>query len=412
MSQLPNRPLRLFPKIQSYAWGKRGAQSIIAKFLGEGRYSNSEPYAELWIGDHQKGCADVEVNPGEIRPIISLAELITNYNDQVFGSNLSSKLPFLLKVLSVGAPLSIQAHPNLEQAKILHARDPKNYPDANHKPEMSIALSPVRILIGFRPFEELHEIIKNSPVLEDLLGAELKEFLQSESKSPNVIFKNIIAQVLAVSNLNKISQLSKQLYEQLEGHADINDNERVFVSLYRSWLLSKTSEFDIGIFISLLMNLVSINPGQAIFIEPGTIHAYLEGEMIECMANSDNVVRIGLTPKFKDTSNLLEIADFSDKDNWLLEPVDLSSGIKRFSPDKCEFVLDLISDLESEWIPDDQDTVQVYFCISGQASVGTTATTVVIKTGEACIVPACLEDCVIECSQGTLVRVRAASKSG
>ena len=145
------RPFRLLNKIQHYAWGARNEQAFIAKLL-QLEVEKDKPYAELWMGTHPNAPSAVEINDQEKIP---LDRFIKQFPKEVLGQKVIERfgvqLPFLFKVLSAGEALSIQAHPNKEQAAMLHQRDPEHYPDDNHKPEIAIALDQLTALVGFRP---------------------------------------------------------------------------------------------------------------------------------------------------------------------------------------------------------------------------------------------------------------------
>ena len=148
-----NIPLKLTCPVMHYPWGKYGNSSLIADLTNSPTAERDEPFAEFWIGAHKKAPAETVVDGKNW----FLDKLIGKYPEELLGSFVQQKfgaeLPFLFKVLSVRTALSIQAHPDKAQAVELHARDPENYPDANHKPEVAIALSPLTMLIGFRPLK-------------------------------------------------------------------------------------------------------------------------------------------------------------------------------------------------------------------------------------------------------------------
>uniref|UniRef100_A0A6I8PBI5 Mannose-6-phosphate isomerase n=1 Tax=Ornithorhynchus anatinus TaxID=9258 RepID=A0A6I8PBI5_ORNAN len=250
---------RVFPlscKVQHYAWGKLGSDSEVASLLASSdplaQIEEDKPYAELWMGTHPRGDAVILDNRIVQK---TLGQWIAD-NPTCLGSKVrdafQSQLPFLFKVLSVNTALSIQAHPNKELAEKLHAQAPEHYPDANHKPELAIALTPFQGLCGFRPVQEI------------------VEFLQMATGGD-----------VAASN----GELLLQLHTQYPG--------------------------DIGCFAIYFLNLVKLQPGEAMFLEANEPHAYLNGDCVECMACSDNTVRAGLTPKFIDVLTLCEMLNYT-----------------------------------------------------------------------------------------------------
>ena len=166
------RPYLLENKIQQYAWGARGKKAFIPQLLGMETKLN-EPYAELWIGIHPNAPSEIKMGDS----LFSLTEFIQNHPVEILGQSVSSAfsgtLPFLLKVLSAGEALSIQAHPSKEQARHLHAQDPEHYPDDNHKPEIAIALDSLTALAGFKRFIELQQTLLTYPELSEFIDIDV-----------------------------------------------------------------------------------------------------------------------------------------------------------------------------------------------------------------------------------------------
>ncbi len=251
--------------------------------------------------------------------------LIGEHVAEKFGN----KLPFLFKVLSVGKALSIQAHPNKKLAEQLHRHDPKNYPDDNHKPEMTIAITEFDGLCGFRPLNEIAQFFRTIPSLRKLVG-------EDEAQ----IFETTVRKQGSPSNAGHLAQNKRALqrtFRSLMSHAD---DEKIIKAACQGLLaqaekegadfagggveatdgtfLSKevkrlNGQFpdDIGLFVFFFLNYVHLKPGEAMFLKADDIHAYLSGDIIECMAASDNVVRAGFTPKFKDTKTLVDMLTYS-----------------------------------------------------------------------------------------------------
>ncbi len=250
------------------------------------------------------------------------ALLSTDISDR-FGQ----KLPFLFKVLSIGKALSIQAHPNKKLAEQLHAKDSKNYPDDNHKPEMTIAITPFDGLCGFRPLGEISHFLSTVPALKNLVGESEAEAYQStikgqetsdktedEDKNKKALQKAFSA--LMKSKPEDIEKASKELIASAKqegekfagGGGPSNDGKELADLVVR---LDKQFPGDIGLFVLFFLNYVKLEVGEAMFLKADDIHAYLGGDIIECMAASDNVVRAGFTPKFKDVDTLISILTYS-----------------------------------------------------------------------------------------------------
>lgn len=264
---------------------------------------------------------------------------------ELIGSTVSAKfsderpgcLPFLFKVLSVGKALSIQAHPDKALGKRLHEQRQDVYKDPNHKPEMAIALTAFRGFCGFRPLGEIVQFIKVVPEFAQLVqlsDAELERAstLEGKEKEVRATLKTIFSNLMN-SPASSYAPLADQLSQRFaQGPVQgVPDQERKLV-------LKLASEFpqDVGIFCTFLLNISTLQPGQALFLQANEPHAYLEGEILECMASSDNVVRAGLTPKLRDTETLLEMCTYqSGSDRGRLAGERWSKS----SPDEVEALL-------------------------------------------------------------------------
>jgi mannose-6-phosphate isomerase len=247
-------------------------------------------------------------------------------------------LPFLLKVLSIRKPLSIQAHPNLELARVLHLRDPANYPDSNHKPEMGVALTAVRLLFGLRPHEELTAVLFAFSPLHDYL----KKVVSSDvARSPDL--GRVLLTGLYQAERNQVAAIAGSCRRNFAGAIAAPCASEVIAQAAEIFL-SLTQDFpsdDVGLLVAPFLNLLTLKPSQGVFIPPHVPHAYLSGELVECMATSDNVVRAGLTEKFQDSATLLQMLSFTPE-MPKAESSELSGGIEWY-PRKCtEFQMGLI----------------------------------------------------------------------
>jgi mannose-6-phosphate isomerase len=301
-------------KIQPYAWGMRGKNAFIPRLLGL-KPDNDSPYAELWMGAHPNAPSGIEIGGSAV----SLDRLIDRYPFEILGQNtaerFSNKLPFLFKVLSASEALSIQAHPDKKQAQVLHHRDPEHYVDGNHKPETAIALDSFTALIGFKPINEIIKVLKRTPELYGFIGSISVETLektinQSEvenKKALKLLYTNFMNRALTAEQhlCETIDRLQQRLTTSVNS---LSEEEQIFLDL-----MEKYSGPDIGLLSIFLLNIVHLKEGQAVFLDAGIPHAYLKGNIVECMANSDNVVRAGLTSKFKDIKTLLEVLKFEAK---------------------------------------------------------------------------------------------------
>lgn len=255
-----------------------------------------------------------------------------------------NKLPFLFKVLSINKALSIQAHPNKKLAEQLHAKDPKNYPgkttssnvthvsltqqtDDNHKPEMTIAVTPFDGLCGFRPLAEITHFLNTVPSFRKLVGEEEAKKFEEAVKGKETSDKDTDLQTnkkalqsafTKVMNTDKeaLASASEELLKAAESEGSkfageggpSNDGKELADLVVR---LNSQFPGDIGLFVQFFLNYVKLEIGEAMFLKADDIHAYLSGDIIECMASSDNVVRAGFTPKFKDVDTLTDMLTYS-----------------------------------------------------------------------------------------------------
>jgi mannose-6-phosphate isomerase len=216
--------------------------------------------AEAWWGSHSSGPAYIGTKP-------------------------LSNIPYLLKVISVDRALSIQVHPDAVQAPILHAKYPELYPDANPKPEMALALTDFRALCGFLPDDQIRfNLLHYSEFAAVAGGVDVEPF-------------DAIRNVLTCTDFQAHID---SLRTKLEQHS-FTLQERTILELIQQY------PTDVGVFAPFYMNIIKLNPGEALVIPPHEIHAYLSGTAVECMAPSDNVVRAGLTTKHKDIPTLLSL---------------------------------------------------------------------------------------------------------
>jgi mannose-6-phosphate isomerase len=271
--------------IQAYAWGKLGNDSSVAQFKAahskDFKIDPSKTYAELWMGTHQNG------------PSIIKKMKLNEY--------LGTEIPFLFKILSVNQALSIQAHPNKQLAAVLHEKDPKNYPDANHKPEMLIALTKFQALCGFRPSSELKKHFESIPTLVKLCNeVNIDEFYAKNSEST---LRSCFS-----SMMNRDETFIRERFEEFLSNYESYSLPAKLTDLFLR--LHNQYPFDIGCFSIFLLNYYELEPNEAIYLQANIPHAYLYGEGVECMACSDNVVRAGLTPKFKDVKTLVDMLDY------------------------------------------------------------------------------------------------------
>lgn len=301
--------LQLECSYAQYDWGKLGSQSLCARYAHAANPSvdvdEKKPFAELWMGTHPKMPAHVLGSDIDLREVVKAEPAVLG--NEVIGKFGSGELPFLFKVLSIRKPLSIQAHPDKELGRILYARDPKNYPDDNHKPEMAIALTDFEGFCGFRPPAEIAHFLKTVPEFSELVGSDIKEqFLAEYSSNPKHALRTLFGAVMEAPQ-TRVSELASKLVAHAES-GDFPDKD-VAELLVR---VNKEFPGDVGLFCGgLMLNYCRLKPGEAMFLRAKDPHAYISGDIIECMAASDNVVRAGFTPKFKDVPTLINMLTYA-----------------------------------------------------------------------------------------------------
>eukprot|EP00730_Choanoeca_flexa_P010065 TRINITY_DN15087_c0_g1_i1.p1 TRINITY_DN15087_c0_g1~~TRINITY_DN15087_c0_g1_i1.p1 ORF type:complete len:414 (+),score=111.46 TRINITY_DN15087_c0_g1_i1:36-1277(+) len=299
-------PLRC--QVQQYAWGKIGADSAVAQLSKAGnpdfQLEEDKPYAELWMGTHVKAPSMAVVND----EVIPLSELLRKH--EALCGNAASKdgsLPYLFKVLAVNKTLSIQAHPDKALAARLHAADPAHYPDANHKPEMALAITPFEGMCGFRQPEDIAQYLKTVPELKAVVGDAADKFVSAVEQGSGI--KPALQEVFTALMKAQPEQITQQLSALEQRLSAVSEGDRDLVTQF-VLRLCKQYPGDGGVFCLYLLNIVQLQPGEAMFLGPNVPHAYIAGNCVECMACSDNVVRAGCTPKFKDVDNLCQMLTY------------------------------------------------------------------------------------------------------
>ena len=309
MSRFEKRPYKLYNKIQNYDWGTKDGDAFIPKFI-EAEIKSGVPYAELWIGTHPKAPSEIEYEGKRI----TLNEIIQEYPSECLGNyvfkKFSGQFPFLLKVLSAGRALSIQTHPNKDQAKKLHSSDPVNYPDDNHKPEIAIALDSLTAIAGFRPVPEIKENLRTAKEINEFVGGQIIEKIvnSEDEKESAALIKELYGKIMIkAADKESLTECVSEVRGRLKNKKTLTAEEEQFLTQYELF------GADVGLLSFFFFNIIQLKPGQAIFTDAGVPHAYIKGNIIECMANSDNVVRAGLTGKYKDVRTLLEIIKYDFK---------------------------------------------------------------------------------------------------
>ncbi|MCX4981244.1 mannose-6-phosphate isomerase, class I [Streptomyces sp. NBC_00572] len=362
---------RLVNTVRPYAWGSTTA---IPELLGIA--PTGEPQAEMWMGAHPGAPSRTERG--------SLNELIDADPVRELGERSAAKfgprLPFLLKVLAAGAPLSLQAHPDLAEAQEGYAAEEaagipidaphRTYKDANHKPEMICALTPFEGLCGFRAPAEAADVIAG-------LGVDsLKPYVDLLYAHPE---EAALREVMTALLTADPEEMAHTVAEAAAAADRLGGAHAPYATLAHHF------PGDPGVIAAMLLNPVRLQPGEALYLGAGVPHAYLGGLGVEIMANSDNVLRCGLTPKHVDVPELLRVVRFEPADPAVLRPEASPTGEEVYDTPIDEFRLSRFVRPEGA-APTDltSPTPQILLAVAGRPKAGE----VTLAPGESVFVPA------------------------
>ena len=369
-------------RIQYYAWG---GKTFIPELLGISK--DHDPYAEYWLGAHVNAPALVQTEEEEV-PL----DAFLKSNTKVFLGEETckrfGKLPFLFKVLDVHEMLSIQVHPSKSEAEkgfkkendlgIPLTAPNRNYKDNNHKPEIMVALGEFWLLHGFLPKEDLLEVLHKNPEFEPLTAIFLNEgykglyryVMELAPTESDKILRPLVERILPLYHDNQLTKASPDY-----------------------WAAKAVAEFGIddhldkGIFSIYFFNIVKVNRGEAVFQDAGVPHAYLEGQNMELMANSDNVLRGGLTSKHIDVPELLKHVVFEETKPEILKGMLEKSGVERKykspAPDfeLSEITIDHVNSYKGK-----SNSVEIYILMEGEVKVTEEKSSLLFKKGESFLV--------------------------
>lgn len=386
--------LKMDNPIQSYAWGSRTAIGELMGQVGP----TAKPQAEIWMGAHPKAPSKVWYE-NRWQP---LHQLIAQYPHEMLGNDVSNQfdntLPYLFKVLAAGEPLSIQAHPDMHQARDGYQRENlqgialdaanRNYKDDQHKPECMCALTTFWGLCGFRSLTDMMTIV--GPVWPMSYNHILNVLTQSfNPKGLQLLFDKLMRL--------EIKSRKELVSKIVENVLKIKEGNRAY-----DWIIKLNEKYpgDIGVIAPLLLNIIKLEPGDAIFLPARQLHAYLDGLGIELMANSDNVLRGGLTPKYVDVNELIKILDFNPHNpDKLTCRSNGKTECVYHSPAK-EFILAELTtatDTPHE-IKNRPDGPEVIFCIEGTANITriNKSDDITVKQGHSVFVPSVVNEYTIK----------------
>lgn len=390
--------------LRPYTWGSPTAISTLL-----GRSPSGGPEAELWLGAHPDSPSLATAPDGSTE---SLDALIADDPDGMLGvdvrADFGDRLPFLAKILAASQPLSLQVHPTRPQAKAAFAREEaagvprtaaeRNYKDDNHKPELFLALTNFEALCGFLPATESKAIFEHLSAL----------FEPAEGTFPQLL-RDVISDLSAAeeSEADEPAAIRTAFHRLITGGNEVTDAVSAVVTVLTAGLaaqlpltayqrelstavsLNAIYPGDPGVLLSLLLNRVSLKPGEAIYLPPGNIHAYLQGLGVEVMASSDNVLRGGLTAKHVDVPELMKTVEFRALPVPLITAGSTELGQEIWQPPFREFQLQrAILEPDGPPIPLAQNGPLLVIAVTGSVILDSPRGDLVLAHGDSAFVPA------------------------
>ncbi|MBL0458498.1 mannose-6-phosphate isomerase, class I [Aeromonas enteropelogenes] len=380
-SVLPSFLLMQNP-IQGYDWGSHDSLTTLFGIPNP----EGKPQAELWMGAHPNGCS--EITCGD--QVQKLSTLIDSTPAAVLGEATLARfgsLPFLFKVLCAEKALSIQVHPSKAQAEAGFAREEaagisptaanRNYKDPNHKPELVFALTPYQAMNGFRSIPAILALFERVKLaaIADLTGALAAAHAANQGEAG---LQHFFQQLLMLEGVRKEAALIDLL-----AYANEHQDEETFALITS---LAAQYPGDVGLFSPLLLNVVTLQPGQAMFLDACTPHAYVRGTGLEIMANSDNVLRAGLTPKYIDVAELLDCTRCLPKpDDQILLAPRREGAVQHFEVPVPDFTFSVYSAGEHQLTT---ASAEILFAIDGPVILKRGDDTLRLEKGQSAFIPA------------------------
>lgn len=375
---------KLTGRLQHYVWGGKNYLPQLLGFTPE----TEQYYAEWWLGAHSSAPSMLNFNGKEIE-----LDQFLSQNPTALGASLTefgTELPFLLKILDVKKPLSIQLHPTKAQAEQgfekenaqgIALTDPaRTYKDRNHKPEMMIALSDFWLLHGFKRKDKIIKTLQSRPSFADLA----QKFAQNELKS-------VYADIMQTEQSQLATWLQPIIDQQLPHYqagklTDLHNPD--YWLLYAMEAMEiPTDKLDAGLICFYLFNIVHLNKGEGIYQDAGIPHAYLRGQNIELMACSDNVIRGGLTPKYVNIPELLRVIDSREIEPQLISPAPEVASFTYSTPAK-DFALERLTYHKSETLNGEIYSAGILFVMEGEIKISSKSTALLLRKGESAFIEA------------------------
>jgi mannose-6-phosphate isomerase len=360
--------------IRTYAWGSRTA---IAEFTGR-PVPAAHPEAELWLGANPGDPSWLEEADGEVSLLQAVGDDPEGQLGAAARARFGDALPFLVKVLAAEEPLSLQAHPSAVQAAEGYRREQRlgipinspvrNYRDASHKPELLVALQQFEALAGFRPAAQTIELLQALAVSDldpsiDLLTD------QSDADGLRALFTTWITAPQPHIDVLVSAVLDGAINYLSSGATEFAAEAKTVLELGERY------PGDAGVLAALLLNRITLAPGDGIYLSAGNLHAYLRGVGLEVMANSDNVLRGGLTPKHVDVPELLRVLDFTPTTESQLRADTHPDGLASFyDTPTAEFAASMLTLGDGQIghevdAPSRHDGPQILLCVEGATAV-------------------------------------------
>ncbi len=383
---------RIEGRAQHYAWG---SPTAIPGLLG--LPTTGEPYAEHWLGAHESAPSLVGGAP--------LDALIADHGEDILGAaakeRFGGRLPYLMKLLAADRPLSIQAHPNREEAEEGFAREneagvpidapDRTYRDAWPKPEALIAITPFVGLCGFRDPVRTVDLIERLDVADELRSVITPLTQRKGSAALAQVFLDVLS--YDGDRLRRVDLVVDAAANHTEDDAELGDLARALVQLGNAF------PGDRGILAAMLLNIVTLQPGEGMFLGAGNMHAYLHGVGIEVMANSDNVLRGGLTTKHIDVDELMRVVRFKAEEPVLLPVEALGPRTYHYGTSAPEFTVWRVDPGKAP-VPIPGSGARIGLVLEGDAQLTGGGETLDLNRGESVLLSA--GDCATVAGTGVL----------
>jgi mannose-6-phosphate isomerase len=361
-----NKVFRLQGKVQHYAWG---GTAYLPQLLSLPNPDN-KPFAEYWMGAHENAPSSLLVDETKTLALDKYIQADPEGTLGAYTAGRFGRLPYLLKILDVKDMLSIQVHPTKGNAELEFAAENKrgvalnapnrNYKDDNHKPELMLALSEFWLLHGFKPYEQLEKLLLDTPELAFLAPTLAKhsyrglykKTMEMPQTEVNAVLQPLLDRIIP---FYKTQQLKK--------------NDEHFWAARAALTYDEPGKIDRGIFSIYFFNLLNLHPGESIFQDAGLPHAYLEGQNVEIMANSDNVLRGGLTPKHVDVPELLKHVKFEETVPRIITEDQTPGHISVYHTPAPDFELSKISLMQGGSMTIRAHSVEIFIVLEGKIGV-------------------------------------------